>query len=145
MSRVRHEEPVIDLAYRDARVAMCMTLERNKTNIDISSPTATETMQAFDGRFRRHTMYAMNTRELERLVRTSFPGKKFFSAKSDLGLDGRRLPAIAFVHGGPDPYLDHPLDSWLRGGSAFVSLYPLLNRLCRAGALVPGEYAITRG
>jgi hypothetical protein len=48
------------------------------------------------------------------------------------------------VHGGPDPYLDRPLEAWLEGGAGFVSLYPLLNRLCRAGALVPGEYALTR-
>jgi hypothetical protein len=26
----------------------------------------------------------------------------------------------------------------------FVGLYPLLNRLCRAGALAPGTYAVTR-
>jgi hypothetical protein len=48
------------------------------------------------------------------------------------------------VHGGPDPYLDRPLDAWVRDGSAFVSLYALLNRLCRTGVLVPGEYAVMR-
>ena len=63
---------------------------------------------------------------------------------ADLGLDSRRLPAIAFVHGGPDPYLDRPLDAWLSGDQAFVSLYALLNRLCRSGAIVPGQYAVTR-
>jgi len=90
-------------------------------------------------------MRVIDTRELERLVRTSFPAKETFSAESDLALDRRRLPAIAHVHGGPDPYLDRPLDAWLQGGPAFVSLYALLNRLCRAGALVPGQYAVTRG
>jgi len=121
-----------------------VTSDRKNSDIDISAPTMTETMEAFDERFGDTQMYAMNTQELERIVRTSFPGKNFFSAKADLGLDGRRLPAVAFVHGGPDPYLDHSLDTWLNGGSAFASLYPLLNRLCRAGALVPGEYAITQ-
>jgi hypothetical protein len=89
-------------------------------------------------------MRVIDTRELERLVRTSFPAKGRFSVESDLGLDPRRLPAVTFVHGGPDPYLDRPLDAWLRDGSAFVSLYALLNRLCRTGALVPGEYAVAR-
>ncbi len=89
-------------------------------------------------------MQVIDTRELERLVRTRFPARQRFSADADLGLDRQRLPAIAFVHGGPDPYLDRPLDAWLQGGAAFVSLYALLNRLCRAGALVPGEYAVTR-
>jgi hypothetical protein len=88
-------------------------------------------------------MHVMNTQELERLVRASFPCKERFSVESDLGLNRLRLPAVAFVHGGPDPYLDRPLDAWLQGGSAFVSLYALLNRLCRAGALVPGQYAVT--
>jgi hypothetical protein len=89
-------------------------------------------------------MYVINTRELEQLVQASFPAKNRFSVESDLGLDAPRLPAVAFVHGGPDPYLDRPLDAWLRGAPAFVSLYALLNRLCQAGALVPGEYAVTR-
>ncbi len=48
------------------------------------------------------------------------------------------------VHGGPDPYLDRPVDAWLQGASAFVSLYALLNRLCRSGVLLPGQYAVTR-
>ena len=89
-------------------------------------------------------MHVIDTPELERLVRTNFPAKEGFSAESDLGLDRAHLPAIAFVHGGPDPYLDRSLDAWLTGGSVFASLYPLLNRLCRVGALVPGEYAVTR-
>jgi len=89
-------------------------------------------------------MYVINTRELERLVHASFPARDRFSVESDLGLDAPRLPAVAFVHGGPDPYLDRPVEAWLRGAPAFVSLYALLNRLCRAGALVPGEYAVTR-
>ena len=89
-------------------------------------------------------MNVIDTRELERLVRTSFPVKERFSVEADLGLDRRRLPAVTMVHGGPDPYLDRPLDAWLQGASAFVSIYALLNRLCRSGVLVPGEYAVTR-
>ena len=53
------------------------------------------------------------------------------------------MPAVAFVHGGPDPYLDRQLDDWLEGGPKFIGLYPLLNRLCRTGALPPGDYAVT--
>ena len=53
------------------------------------------------------------------------------------------MPAVAFVHGGPDPYLDRQLDDWLGGGPKFIGLYPLLNRLCRTGALPPGDYAVT--
>jgi len=89
-------------------------------------------------------MRVIDTLELERLVRASFPAKERFSAEADLGLDRRGLPAIAFVHGGPDPYLDRPLDAWLEGIPSFVSLYALLNRLCRAGALAPGDYAVMR-
>jgi hypothetical protein len=80
--------------------------------------------------------------ELERLVRDAFPAKPQFSVGSDLGLTPGRLLAVAFVHGGPDPYLDRQLDEWLKGGPRFVGLYPLLNRLCRAGALAPGDYAV---
>jgi hypothetical protein len=81
--------------------------------------------------------------ELERLVQTTFPGKRAFSARTDLGFAPERPPAMAFVHGGPDPYLDRQVDDWLRGVHAFVGLYPLLNRLCSSGALPPGDYAIT--
>ena len=81
--------------------------------------------------------------ELERLVRATFPGKRQFSAESALG--GRAgEPAVAFVHGGPDPFLDRQFDDWIAGAAAFVQLYQLLNRLCRAGALAPGTYAVTR-
>ena len=81
--------------------------------------------------------------ELERLVREAFPHKRRFSADADLGLSSRSLPTIAFVHGGCDPLLDRQLDDWLAGAAAFVAVYPLLNRLCRAGALSPGDYAVT--
>jgi hypothetical protein len=50
---------------------------------------------------------------------------------------------MAFVHGGPDPFLDRQVDNWLHGVHAFVGLYPLLNRLCSTGALPPGDYAVT--
>jgi hypothetical protein len=88
-------------------------------------------------------MRVLATNELERLVRDAFPAKTAFSARSELGLTADRLPAMAFVHGGPDPFLDSELDGWLRGAQRFVGLYPLLNRLCSAGALPPGDYAVT--
>ena len=80
--------------------------------------------------------------ELERLVRSTFPGKERFSAEAELGLHAGRPAAINFVHGGPDPFLDRPFDAWLRGAPTFVPIYQLLNRLCRAGALAPGNYAV---
>ena len=88
-------------------------------------------------------MKVLEANELERLVRRTFPAKPDFAVGSDLGLTPNRLPAIAFIHGGPDPYLDRQLDEWLDGADSFISLYPLLNRLCRAGALAPGTYAVT--
>jgi hypothetical protein len=88
-------------------------------------------------------MEILKTYELERLVRRTFPAKSGFSADADLGLAPGRMPATAFVHGGPDPYLDRDLDGWLEGGRPFIGLYPLLNRLCRAGAIAPGAYAVT--
>jgi hypothetical protein len=87
-------------------------------------------------------MNILKTNELERLVRGTFPAKTGFSAGADLGLGPARMPATAFVHGGPDPYLDRELDGWLEGAQRFIGLYPLLNRLCRAGAIAPGTYAI---
>jgi hypothetical protein len=82
--------------------------------------------------------------ELESIVRRAFPAKTGFALERDLGLTPARLPALAFVHGGPDPFLDRQIDAWLDGASAFAQLYPLLNRLCRDGALAPGEYAVAR-
>jgi hypothetical protein len=87
-------------------------------------------------------MKVLEANELERLVRETFPAKPRFSVGSDLGLGLGRRPAVAFVHGGPDPYLDREVDDWLAGGPRFVGVYPLLNRLCRAGALAPGDYAV---
>jgi hypothetical protein len=89
-------------------------------------------------------MQVLGANELERLVRRTFPAKPGFAVEPDLGLTPSRLPAVAFIHGGPDPYLDRPLDDWLADGRKFVGLYPLLNRLCRVGALAPGAYALTR-
>jgi hypothetical protein len=86
----------------------------------------------------------IESRELERLVRATFPQKPRFSVEADLGLHSRARPAIAFVHGGGDPFLERQFDDWLEGSAAFVAVYPLLNRLCRAGALSPGDYAVTR-
>lgn len=90
-------------------------------------------------------MRVLDADELERLVRGTFPHEAGFSLQDELGLEPSRLPALAFVHGGPDPLLDRDVDGWLRGARAFVGLYRLLNRLCSAGALPPGDYAVTRG
>ena len=89
-------------------------------------------------------MKVMGIRELERLVRETFPAKGVFSAESELGPHVNRAPVISFVHGGPDPFLDQQFDAWLDGSAIFVPLYQLLNRLCRAGALAPGTYAVTQ-
>jgi hypothetical protein len=87
-------------------------------------------------------MKVIGANELERMVRHIYPAKAQFSVDADLGLTSNRLPAITFVHGGPDPFLDRQLDAWLEGSSKFAQLYALLNRLCRDGALTPGEYAL---
>jgi len=87
-------------------------------------------------------MKVIEARELERLVRETFPAKRLFSAASELGLKAGRS-VVTFVHGGPDPFLDRQFDAWLAGSPTFVAVYQLLNRLCRAGALAPGDYAIT--
>jgi hypothetical protein len=87
-------------------------------------------------------MKILQARELERLVRATFP-QKGFCAEADLpGCESR--PLVAFVHGSPDPYFDHHFDAWLSGSPRFISAYELLNRLCRAGALPPGQYALVR-
>jgi hypothetical protein len=88
-------------------------------------------------------MKIIDSVDVERLVREVFPAKRAFSVASDLGLSSGR-PATAFVHGGPDPFLDHQFETWLEGSPTFVSAYQVLNQLCRAGALPPGDYAVTR-
>lgn len=88
-------------------------------------------------------MRILDDMEIERLVRNAFPGKRAFSAGTDLGTSSTR-PVVAFVHGGPDPFLDRQFEAWLEGAPTYVSAYQLLNRLCRAGALPPGDYAVTR-
>jgi hypothetical protein len=88
-------------------------------------------------------MKIIGLRELERLVRETFPAKQVFSADAELGGHVSRAPVVSFVHGGPDPFLDRQFDAWLGGSPIFVPVYQLLNRLCRAGALAPGTYAIT--
>ena len=87
-------------------------------------------------------MRIIETRELERLVLETFPARRFFSAATELGLQAGRS-VVTFVHGGPDPFLDRGFDAWLGGASKFIAAHQLLNRLCRAGALAPGDYAIT--
>jgi hypothetical protein len=89
-------------------------------------------------------MKIIGLRELERLVQETFPAKGRFSAESELGAHVNRTPVMSFVHGGPDPFLDGHFDAWLDGSPKFVTVYQLLNRLCRAGALAPGNYAVTR-
>ncbi len=87
-------------------------------------------------------MKVIDDREIERLVREAFPERQAFSAATDLGSRPNR-PIVAFVHGGPDPFLDRQFEAWLEGSASFVSAYQLLNRLCRAGALPPGDYGLT--
>lgn len=89
-------------------------------------------------------MKVIGTRELEHLVRATFPAKGSFSAAAELGPQARRAPLVTFVHGGADPFLDRQFDAWLDGSPTFVPVYQVLNRLCRAGALPPGNYAVTR-
>jgi hypothetical protein len=88
-------------------------------------------------------MMIIDRRELERLVRETFPAKPLFSAAADFDLAALRAPVVIWVHGGPDPFLDQAFDAWLDGSPTFVALYQLLNRLCRAGALAPGHYVVT--
>jgi hypothetical protein len=87
-------------------------------------------------------MKVIETAELERLVRETFPAKRLFSAATELGLKAGRS-VVTFVHGGPDPFLDQQFDAWLEGSPTFVAAHQVLNRLCRAGALGPGNYAVT--
>jgi hypothetical protein len=89
-------------------------------------------------------MQVIGTNELEYLVRETFPQKRAFSAEAELGAGRHRRTVVTFVHGGPDPFLDRAFEDWLRGAPVFVAVNHLLNRLCRAGALAPGEYAFTR-
>lgn len=89
-------------------------------------------------------MIVIEPRELERLVRETFPQKARFSAEAELGLGAHARPAVAFVHGGCDPFLDRQFEAWLYGAATFVAVHQLLNRLCRAGALTPGDYAVKR-
>jgi hypothetical protein len=88
-------------------------------------------------------MKILGTFELERLVREAFPAKALFCAEAELGTVAQRLPVVTFVHGGADPFLDRQFDAWLEGKPIYVALHQLLNRLCRLGALLPGEYAVT--
>jgi len=88
-------------------------------------------------------MKIIGTPELEQLVRDAFPAKRLFSAAAELGATAKRLPLVTFVHGGPDPFLDRQFDAWLEGKPTYVTLHQLLNRLCRLGALMPGEYAVS--
>jgi hypothetical protein len=89
-------------------------------------------------------MQILGTNELERLVRETFPAKPQFSAEAELGVDPHRRPIVTFVHGGADPFLDRQFEDWLTGAPVFVAAHQVLNQLCRAGALAPGQYALTR-
>ena len=88
-------------------------------------------------------MKIIDTVDIERLVREVFPAKRACAVATELGVRPSR-PVVARVHGGPDPFLDHQFEAWLEGSPTLVSAYQLLNQLCRAGALPPGEYAVTR-
>jgi len=88
-------------------------------------------------------MKIIQTHELEHLVRQTFPQKGFFTARAEL--DGNlQRPFVIFVHGGADPYLDQHFDAWVGGSPRYVSAYQVMNGLCRAGALAPGEYGLSR-
>src|SRR5215470_12584680 len=89
-------------------------------------------------------MTFIEAHELERLVRETFPQRARFSAEAEAGVGAGARPAVALVHGGCDPFLDRQFEAWLQGTVSFVTVYHLLNRLCRAGALAPGDYAVTR-
>jgi hypothetical protein len=89
-------------------------------------------------------MQIIRASDLEHLIRETFPEKLQFSAEAELGVDLHRRPVVTFVHGGPDPFLDRQFEDWLQGATVFVAAHQLLNRLCRAGALAPGQYALTR-
>jgi hypothetical protein len=100
----------------------------------------------FDGRPKeKRNVKLIETRELERLVRDTFAEKHLFSVETELGLNARRSPVVTFVHGGPDPFLDRQFEAWLRGVQRFVAVHQILNGLCRAGVLPPGEYGVSRG
>ncbi len=87
-------------------------------------------------------MFVIETEELERMVRTTFPQKQRFSADGELGFSARSRPLCAYVHGGCDPFLERQFEDWLEGAAPFVAPYQLLNRLCREGLLKPGDYAV---
>lgn len=87
-------------------------------------------------------MNLLDAAELERLVRATFPQKEGFSAEADLGLGAGSRPSVAFVHGGCDPFLDRQFEAWLCGSAPFVAVHQVLNRLCRAGALAPGDWVV---
>jgi hypothetical protein len=86
-------------------------------------------------------MVIIDSAELERMVRTTFPAKRRFSVDADLGCTAGR-PLFAVVHGGCDPYLERQFDGWLSGALRYIAPYELLNRLCREGLLKPGDYAV---
>jgi hypothetical protein len=88
-------------------------------------------------------MKIIDNAEIERLVREVFPARRGFSAAADLGVRPS-WPVVARVHGGPDPFLDREFEAWREGSPTFVSTYQLLNQLCRAGALPPGEYGVAQ-
>ncbi|HLB13403.1 MAG TPA: hypothetical protein VJM14_00575 [Burkholderiales bacterium] len=84
----------------------------------------------------------MDEHDLEELVREAFPQKADFSARDELGLKANDVKDVGFVHGGSDPLLDRQFEDWLADVTRYVSVYQLLNRLCRAGMLRPGSYCV---
>jgi len=87
-------------------------------------------------------MNILNEPDIERMVRQAFPARSGFSAAEELGLARMHGPVVLFVHGGTDPFTDSQLERWIEGAPLYVQLPPLLNRLCRDGALAPGQYAV---
>ena len=107
---------------------------------------STDTAYPSRGGWRPSTARPRSRRDTPRARSASsaaFPAKRGFSAAAEPGPRAGRAPVVTFVHGGPDPYLDRQFDAWLEGSPTFVPLYQVLNCLCRAGTLPPGDYAVT--
>src|SRR4030095_6715764 len=94
-------------------------------------------------------MKVIGLRELEGLVRKTFPARGVFSAESELGLHASRPPVVGFVHGGADPLPHPPVCRRPSGSAPFVSgspppAPPLPRRRPRAGRLRGHRASLTR-
>jgi len=58
-------------------------------------------------------VFVIEPEELERMVRMTFPQKRWFSVDGELGCSARSRPLCAYVHGGCDPFLERQFeDCW---------------------------------